>query len=217
MSKLITPGLFISLLVALVILLLIGLIACYLDRGWLSIESAADLAQIFGSLAVVFSLLFIARQLGQQAVQLQQQAVQLRLQTQLARGSNSQSFVNASSSFVLAIGCNPRLMKLYANSGEKFDSLSDDEKKQYSYLVSWWLTFYENVVYQNGIGLLDEGVYDAWMSDMKGFIQRRRVERVWNDLRGNYSDEFQKIFQPLIDAREKTVLASRSADPSPQK
>src|SRR5207245_10452651 len=58
----------------------LGLIACYFNRGWLTIQNAANLAQIFASFAVGISLLFIA--------------TQIRLQTQLARGANSQSFVN---------------------------------------------------------------------------------------------------------------------------
>ena len=149
----------------------LGLIACYLNRGWLTIQSAASLAQIFASFAVGISLLFIA--------------TQIRLQTQLARGANSQSFVNACSNFVLAVGCNDTIMKLYATGGEGFEVLTEAEKAQYRYLVGWWLTFYENVVYQNSIGLLDEGVYQAWQNDMTGFITRRRADKVWDALKKN--------------------------------
>jgi hypothetical protein len=200
MSKLTTPGLFIVLLASLNIILVIALAACYWDRGWLSIQSAADLAQIFGSLAVAFSLLFIA--------------VQLRQQTRLARGSNSQAFVSASSSFVLAVGCNPDVMNLYSTGGAKFYELPEEKQAQYRYLVSWWLTFYENVVYQNGIGLLDKGVYYAWMKDMNGFVSRRRVERVWGALKDNYSEEFKIIFQDSIDAWQKALSESSSTDSS---
>ncbi|SRR5258707_4351571 len=185
MSKLSTSRLFTILFAVLTVALTIGLIACYRDRGWLNIASAAGLAQIFESIAVGLSLLFIA--------------TQLRQQTKLARSSNSQSFVNSCSNFVLAVGSNPELMNLYSTGGDGFEVLSPEKQVQYRYLVSWWLTFYENVVYQHGCGLLDEGVHQSWTRDMEGFIRRRRVEKVWDFLKGNYSEEFIQTFEPLID------------------
>lgn len=179
--------LFILFLLSLIIILFTGLIVCYLDRGWLSIQSAANLASIFASAAVGFSLLFIAFQINRQ--------------TELARASNSQSFVAASSSFVLAVGGSIELMKLYREGGEGFEALGPDKQAQYTYLVSWWLTFYENVLYQHDCGLLDNSVYEAWMKDMDGYIRRRRVEKVWDLLRDNYSKPFIEHFQPLIDRR----------------
>jgi hypothetical protein len=174
----------------------IGLIACYLDRGWLNSQSAANLAQIFGSLAVGISLVFIAKQ--------------VQLQTQLARGANSQSLVNVCSNFVLAVGCSDNLMELYATGGERFESLTDTQKAQYRYLVTWWLTFYENVVYQNSIGLLDEGVYEAWLNDMTGFITRRHVDKVWDTVKGNYSKQFVSTFEKLLN--ERVPAANTSPD-----
>jgi hypothetical protein len=201
MAKFFTiSNLFIIFFSVLTAILGLGLMACYWSRGWLSISSAANLASIFASVAVGISLLFIA--------------TQLRQQNKLARASNSQSFVNASSDFVLEIASDCQLMKLYATGGARFEQLTADEQAQYSYLVSWWLTFYENVVYQRDCELLDEGVYAAWiLKDMKGFILRRRVEKVWESLKENYSDEFKKEIQPLIDDREselKKVVANRA-------
>jgi hypothetical protein len=191
--------LFTIFLAILTVILGIGLAACYRGRGWLSIASAADLASIFESAAVGLSLLFIA--------------TQVRQQNKLARASNSQSFVAASSDFVLQVGGSAELMDLYSTGGEKYESLGAGKRAQYNYLVSWWLTFYENVLYQHDCGLLDESVYKAWMEDMKGFIRRRRVEKVWGALKGNYSESFRKHFQPLIDERELEV--GPSSPPSP--
>ncbi len=125
MSKLSTSKLFTILFAVLTVVLTIGLIACYRDRGWLSIASAANLAQIFASIFVGLSLLFVA--------------AQLRQQTNLARSSNSQSFVNSVSNFMLAIGSNPELMNLYSTGGDGFEALSREKKVHYRYLVGWWL------------------------------------------------------------------------------
>jgi len=201
MSKLFRVSNLLTIVFAVLTLILaVGLIACYSNRGWLTIGTAANLSQIFGSIAVGLSLLFIA--------------TQLKLQTNLARASNSQSFVNASSSFVLAIGGDAELMKLYDTGGEGYESLGTEKQVQFRYLVGWWLTFYENVVYQHGCDLLDDGVHDAWMKDMKGFIRRRRVDKVWPELIGNYSDEFISQFAPLIKdfSKELLALSSSSAD-----
>lgn len=208
-----TSMLFIILLSVLAAILAIGLIACYWNRGWLSIGNAANLATIFGSIAAGGSLVFIAVQMGQQATQLQLQTDQLKLQTSLARASNSQSFVNASSDFVLAIGGDSTLMKLYNSGGDGFEKLGAEEQAQYRYLVAWWLTFYENVVYQHECKLLDLGVYQAWMNDMRGFIRRRRVEKVWDKVKDNYSTSFNKNFQEEIDVHLDEL--KQQASPSP--
>jgi hypothetical protein len=203
MSKLSTSALFIILLAFLNVVLFAGLMASYANRGWLSFANAGDMAQIFEAIAVGLSLLFIATQLQQQ--------------TRLAKAANSQLLVNASSSFVLAIGSNSDLMKLYATGGRDFDTLKPEEKEQFRYLVGWWLTFFENVVYQYECDLLDKGVYDAWMKDMKGYIGRRSVEKVWDGLKDNYSKEFNDTFQPLIDERRRQLeSAASSFIPLPQ-
>nr|AAP58626.1 hypothetical protein [uncultured Acidobacteriota bacterium] len=181
--------LFTILLAILCLVLGVGLGTCYWNRGWLTISSAADLFSIFASIAVVVSLLFIAFQVKQQ--------------TRLARAANSQAFVNIQSDFVLAAGSNQSLMEFYQTGGEKFETLDPSEQARYRYLVAWWLTFYENVQYQQDCGLLDEGVYKAWMKDMAGFIERRRVEKVWEFLKPNYSDTFIVHIQPYIDAVRK--------------
>src|SRR5437868_6427622 len=89
-------------------ILAVGLVACYWDKGWLSIQSAANLASIFESLAVGFTIFFIA--------------AQLRQQTRLTRASNSQAFVNVSSGFDLMINGNKELVKLWNFGGENYKS-----------------------------------------------------------------------------------------------
>ena len=198
--------LFTIFLAILTIILSIGLAACYWNRGWLSIQSAAYLASIFQAMSVVLSLSFIAAQLRQQTISVRQQA-------ELARAANSQSFVGASSSFVLTVGGNADLMDLYKSGGERFETLRDEKQAQYRYLVGWWLTFYENVLYQHDCGLLDESVYRAWMKDMEGFIVRRSVEKVWDSLKDNYSDAFVNHFQPRIDKRRQSLVSHSPVPP----
>jgi len=94
-------------------------------------------------------------------------------------------------------------MDFYQTGGEKFETLAASEQARYRYLVAWWLTFYENVQYQQDCGLLDEGVYKAWMNDMAGFVERRRADKVWDFLKPNYSDSFVAHIQPHVDAVRK--------------
>lgn len=165
---------------------------CSIDVSWLNIANLSAFFSILASVAVIVSLVFIAQQLTQQTLQVKQQ-------TKLARAGNSQSFVNLASSFVLAIGSNSFLMNLYQTGGDRWSSLSPEEQVQYRYLVSWWLTFFENVQYQQDCGLLDAEVYNAWMKDMEAYFRRRRVDLVWDHLKGNYSDSFVSRFQKSID------------------
>ena len=196
--------LFLILLSSLCFLVIIGLAACYWHRGWLTIANVKDLFSILASLGGVASLLFIAHQINRQ--------------TQLAKASNSQAFVNVASAFVLAVGSNKDLMNFYRTGAANFDTLSEDEKARYRYLVAWWLTFYENVQYQQDCGLLDDGVYKAWMSDMEGFVRRRRVDHVWDEVKANYSDSFITRFQPLVDKiKSESVVAAPPPPPPPTK
>jgi hypothetical protein len=178
----------------------IALLACYFQRGWLSLQNAYFLFSILQSVAVVVSLVFILLQLEQQSRQLEQQSKQLEQQSNLARATNSQSLVATSSNFVLMVATNQVLLDLYRTGGENYSTLDPSQKAQFRYLIVWWLTFYENVVYQHYCGLLDDEVYDAWKKDMEGFIRRRKPETVWGELQANYSDLFIKDFQALLDA-----------------
>jgi hypothetical protein len=175
------------------VILGVALLACYLQRGWLSLQNAYFLFSILQSIAVVVSLVFIL-------LQLQQQSRQLEQQSNLARATNSQSLVATSSNFVLVVAANQVLLDLYRTGGENYSTLGGSEQAQFRYLIVWWLTFYENVVYQHDCGLLDGEVYNAWKKDMEGFIRRRKPETVWGELKANYSDPFVKEFQALLDA-----------------
>jgi hypothetical protein len=55
------------------------------------------------------------------------------------------------------------------------------------------------------------------MKDMKGYIGRRSVEKVWDGLKDNYSKEFNDTFQPMIDERRRQLeSAASSFIPPPQ-
>ena len=168
----------------------------------LTLSNVKDFFSIVASLGGVVSLLFIAYQVNRQ--------------TKLAKAANSQSFVNVASSFVLTVGADKELMEFYQTGGTRFETLTPTEQARYRYLVVWWLTFYENVQYQQDCGLLDEGVYRSWIYDMEGFVRRRRVDHVWDHVKGNYSNSFVEHFQPLIDQVRREVRAAAPA-PSPPK
>jgi hypothetical protein len=190
----------------------IAFMTTYHQVGAWTIQDGANVATIIGNLAVAGSIFFIAAQLKKQSEQLKQQADQAKLQTQLAKAANSQSFVNISSEFVLSVGSDCKLMKFWYSFGATYEAEIDEDKKaQYRYLVQWWLNFYENVEHQNAAGLLEKDVYDAWMSDMKGFVNRRHVEKIWDAVKANYSDPFVARMQPIIDARRLEIEAAAAA------
>lgn len=180
---------------------IVGLLAVYSGKGWLTFENAAYLATVGGTLVGAATLITIA--------------VQLNHQTRLAKAANSQSFVSISSEFVLFISAHPALMELWQTKGKTYEQLPPVEQFQYRYLVQWWLNFYENIQYQKDCGLLDDGVYKSWMKDMDGFIKRRHVEKFWDVVKSNYSDQFIKHFQPLIDERVKAPDAPAARPETP--
>lgn len=188
--------------------LAVAFLTCYYKTGTLTLSDGANIATIVGNTAVAVSIFFIAYQLQLQSAQMQSQSDQAKLQTQLAKASNSQAFVTLSSDFLLNLVCNEKLMKFYRDTGASYETQTDDVKARYRHLITWWLNFYENVVYQEKSGLLDSELYSAWEKEMRGFVARRHVEKVWDDLKDNYGDLFIARFQPIIDERRAYVAAA---------
>ena len=164
------------------------LIACYAGKGWITFETAADLATVAATVVGTASLVAIA-------VQLQQQANQLKQQAQLARAANSQAFVNVSSEFTLNVTLDKELSELWHIKGAQYDALGEVDKARYRYLVQWWLTFFENLQYQHDCGLIDDAVYKAWEKDETRFVTRRNVAKIWPFVKDNYSDTFIEHFE----------------------
>lgn len=170
-------------LATLTLILFAGLLACYFNRGWISFQNAAYLATILEAIAVSFTFVLIAQQLVSQNKNLE-------FQNQLAKASNSQSFVHQSSSFMLTIVENHDLAELWRVGGAQFETLDASQKMKFKRLVDWWLTFYENVHYQHSCDLLDPNIFESWENDLKLFIERRQITNVWADLRGSYHESF---------------------------
>jgi hypothetical protein len=207
----------------------VAFLTLYYDAGSWNVQEGAHLATIAGTFVVAGSIVIIARQLQVQSAQMEHQgrqaelqaeqaklqAEQAELQTRLAKASNSQSFVSISSNFVLSVASNADLMAFWQNTGATYDTATDDVKARYAYLVQWWLTFYENLVHQNDAGLLDAVVFRAWEDDMKGFVKRRHVEKLWDSVSDRYSTLFISHFQPIIDARRSELAAEAAAGSPP--
>jgi hypothetical protein len=171
-----------------------ALVASYYDKGWLTFQTAANLATVAGVLIASATLISIAFQQHEQG--------------KLARANNSQSFVAVSSDFVLKIAGDEALADLWLLQGASYETLAPVKQAQYRYLVQWWLNFYENIQFQEDAGLLEAGVYHAWQKDMSGFVERRHVEKVWHLVRENYSETFTRRMDPLIEIRRKSLTSN---------
>lgn len=168
-------------------ILSILLLLCYMDKGWLSFETAANIATVLEFFVVAISIYFISRQLDQQ--------------NNLARASNAQALFELSSPFTLMLLEHDRLADMW-REGAKFAE-TDTMVTQYKQLLIWWLSFYENIYHQNRYGLLDIEVYKSWDKDMDYFIERRDLTPFWEELKKLYHQDFVKHFDAKIDAVNK--------------
>ena len=184
------------------VFILVAVVAKLLDRDGITIADAGDLATVAAALVTAITLLGISWQ--------------LRLQANLARAANSQAFVNMSSEFLLNLAGDVRLAELWQR-GAEYRDLGTAERAQYRALIQWWLNFFENLLYQHKRGLIDDDVYDAWCKDERGFVDRRHLENVWDEVRGNYSDDFILHFDVLVANRRcrlaKQVVESGAVPP----
>jgi hypothetical protein len=116
--------------------------------------------------------------------------IQLKQQTDLARAANTQSLVGLASPFNLEVSQSKDMANLWLNGPAQLDKFSEVEKEQYESLLRWWFIFYENVFFQGKRKLLDEPIYNSWMSDLKTFLEDQRVEMVWARGNEHYHREF---------------------------
>lgn len=174
------------------------LIASYAQKGWLTIDSAADIATVVGSMVAVVTLIGISSQ--------------LRQQSRLARAANSQTFVSFAAGFILEITGDRHLSQLWHMKDGLYESLDGVEQARYRYLIQLWLNFYENLIYQHACGLIDDDVYSAWLQDETQFVSRQHVAEIWEAIRTNYTESYISHFDALV-ARARADVARTAAVP----
>jgi hypothetical protein len=168
----------------LIVTLSSSLYVCYVGHGWLTWDIGADISSVIQAVGVLTSLGFIWSQLKQQA--------------SLTRAGNARSLVESSSPFTFMLLESDELTRLWREGGKKYDSFTANEKSKYHHLLIWWLSFYENIYYQNTNGLIDPQVYESWEADLGFFIRRRNLPQHWEDLKELYETRFRMHINDLI-------------------
>lgn len=103
--------------------------------------------------------------------------------------------------------------KLVTEGHEGYDNFSEVDKYRYRVTLAWRLTFQENIYYQHKNGLIDTNIYQAWEDDFKFFVERRRLESRWPELKQFYHPEFRGYVSKQIEEFNRK-LAQQATPPA---
>lgn len=130
----------------------------------MSISELGSLGEFVASVAVVISLLMLV--------------VQLRSNTTALRSASYQSIHDAEDRFYSDLANDPVLARLWRQSSEGLETVSDKDLPQMEMLIQRYIFLLQNVHYQRRKGMVDDEMWTAWdegwiefMAMNKGFQQ----------------------------------------------
>ena len=148
----------------------------------MSWDAIGAIAETLGAIGVIATLVYLS--------------IQIRTNSKAIRTSTYLELVNANH-IRLATGSDPVLAELFDRGMQNPESLKDVELFQFRQLTLHQSRQFENIHYQYESKLIDEHLWEAWASSMKGFYSRPGTRLVWKN---NASDIFNKHFVAFIDA-----------------
>ncbi len=151
--------------------------------GDFSLQDWANIATILGVATIPISAFFIW--------------LQLRQQTLLSKVTNTQTLVEISSPFNLALIQDPKMAEYWVRGAEDYDKYDRIEKYQYKSLLFWWLVLHENIFFQWQSGMLDETIYHSWNLDLKKFAKFQLSTR-WEELKTSFQASFVQHVDSMI-------------------
>lgn len=154
----------------------------------LSLQDFANVSQIVSAILVIISLFFIW--------------YQLREGVRFAKAENARSLVEHSSSFNSMLIQDSELATLWYSFGKNLNQKGLTDQARYREMLAQWLIFHENIYYQNRRHLLDEEVYNAWLSDLKFTVRNHNLNVI--------SDDIEKIFPGDFGDHLKELQAEQS-------
>jgi len=139
-------------------------------------DAISGLAEIFGTLAVLATLFYLARQ--------------IRQNTEEIRSANYHGVTDSFNEINLAIAGDPILAKIFRVGNEDYDSLSDDEKYQYSFFMHSAFRVLDVINYQSQHGTGDMTLWEFERKTLDTLLASPGGRQWWRHRLYNFSEEF---------------------------
>ncbi len=150
----------------------------------MTIQELGSLGELVGALATVATLVYLA--------------TQIRQNTKAVRVSSHHSVTDSFNQINAIIGTNPSSARIFRLGLESPDSLDDDERFSFGYLMLAYMRVFETLYYQKGAGAVEEQLYASEQNSLKWAYSHPGARSWWQTNTISFSPEFRAEIDALI-------------------
>jgi hypothetical protein len=143
-------------------------------KRWLS--DISQVAEIIAAIAVVVSLVYVGQE--------------VKRNTAAIQGASLQAIATSDSETLLTVAADASLSEVIRLGHDDPDLLNQSEKFRYTlFMRNFWLSF-QNIYQQRELQLLDETVWQSYLTVICGMKSRTGVQKTWPEHSHILEDKF---------------------------
>jgi hypothetical protein len=156
----------------------------------MSLEDLGNIGELVAAVAVVVSLIYLA--------------VQIRQNTRWLRASLADVHFRGVADWLSNVAANRDLGKTYFAGNQRFEELSEDDQRQFLFLILSQFKTYERLHYQLCQGNVDGELWNRETAPLRLFIHSSAFDAWWTARRDWFHEDFQREIERLHDGEAET-------------
>ena len=136
---------------------------------------------IIASAGVIFSVVFLA--------------IEIKKNTQAVRSNFYNSFADSNRDFLAQLITDPVLGKLFEKGTRSWNNLSEDDKRTSNYLYIQMFRIWENLYYQNKMGVLEPWLWSSNKNTILSYFHLTGIQEWWSIRRQSFAIEFVEFLE----------------------
>ena len=142
----------------------------------MSLQDLGNIGEFLGGLAVLVSLVYVA--------------FQIRQNTTSVRAAASASVAESLARVTETLSVEPELGRIWTQGQNDYDSLDDDARIRFNFVLLTYMRRLENAFYQQSRGFLDPDHWQTTERRIAYIMNRPGTARWWSQSRVRFSDPF---------------------------
>ena len=148
-------------------------------KSWLS--DVSQVAEIIAAIAVVVSLVYVGQE--------------VKRNTAAIQGASMQAIATSDSETLLTVASDASLSEVIRRGHDDPGQLDQSEEFRYSlFMRNFWLSF-QNIYQQRELQLLDESVWQSYLTVICGMKSRTGVHKTWPEHSHILNDDFVAVVE----------------------
>ena len=135
-------------------------------------------------------------------------AFQIKKNTQTVRANYYDSLNDSNIEFLRQLVENKELGKLFEKGTMSWNNLNEDDKRTSNYLFLQLFRHYENMYYQNKMGVFEAWLWDSHKNTLISYFHHEGVQQWWIIRRMTFSEEFRKF----LESSKKPIEAIKTIE-----